>query len=750
MTTDHQERQALLAQLRGSGDPQLVARADQLAGQYHARELAGLSHDVYDSARARGEPPHGWVRASENLDLLRERMPGLQADDTALLDLLRPEASGFRAEIYLPDPAILGPGYQPTVVFKGSANEVVGPDGQLRGTAAEDFLGNNFPQSIGLKTDYYDRAMNLATELQRQGLDFDLSGHSLAGGMASAASAVTGMRAVTFNAAGLHPETTARFSHENGGLPLYDTGPRVTAWQVRGDLLNDGVQGDLANMGSLERQRMAGLLSDVSSVLQNVPQARSLLEDKLLDGIPAASHPSINAFLDRLAAGDTAHLIRDLPQAAGDRQPALEAMTQQEQALVRRENAASIGDLQRLGGPLLNVAWATARGADMGRSAGEQVAGGGRAIGGGVAWTGDVANAATSGFGQVAERGYQYTGATVDIGTRAAGEVAAHARQAGAGLEALGDHGRGIAQQAGSRVEGAMWRGVAGIAGIFSDSARDDLEARASQAEAQGDAARMRSQVAADDAIARGATDAAGWRNAAGAAGQDARQSIEQFGAGRRQAYVYVGQQLDSGAEVAGAEITRVTSHAPVAGAALGGTTGFIAGGVVTYNPGTPYGALNLASTVRLATEAGRGVQESLGRHGMDSAMIPSLDRVIAEQEQAARAQLQQREAERATPAPVPDASVRDDTASRGRSTDVELTVERLLAAARGGASDVRETLAGVMESSAARAWLARGGSAHAVAAVEAPTPAVTTQDLATATAVAAARPDPVEGDPAR
>ncbi len=84
-----------------------------------------------------------------------------------LLDELQPDKSGFRAEIYLPDPKILGPGYKPVVAIKGSSGEVVTSRG-LRDTTKEDFLANNFPQSVGLETDYYDRAMTLAEGSQSQ------------------------------------------------------------------------------------------------------------------------------------------------------------------------------------------------------------------------------------------------------------------------------------------------------------------------------------------------------------------------------------------------------------------------------------------------------------------------------------------------------------------------------------------------------------------------------------------------------
>jgi hypothetical protein len=110
--------------------------------------------------------PAGWVRASENLPTLRQQMPELAGiDDQTLREYLQPKNSGFRAEIYLPDPAILGPGYKPTTAFKGSNGEVLQADGTRRETGPEDFGANNFPQAIGQKTDYYDRAMRLATTL---------------------------------------------------------------------------------------------------------------------------------------------------------------------------------------------------------------------------------------------------------------------------------------------------------------------------------------------------------------------------------------------------------------------------------------------------------------------------------------------------------------------------------------------------------------------------------------------------------
>src|SRR5690606_20591877 len=123
-----------------------------------------------------------WKRGSEHYELLREWAPGLGVNEAQLRAMLKPEGSGFRAEVYLPNPEILGAGFKPTLVFKGSGGEVVNSAGTPRNTTTEDFLGNNFPQSVGVQTDYYDKAMSLGLLLRRAGLDFEIGGHSLGAG----------------------------------------------------------------------------------------------------------------------------------------------------------------------------------------------------------------------------------------------------------------------------------------------------------------------------------------------------------------------------------------------------------------------------------------------------------------------------------------------------------------------------------------------------------------------------------------
>ncbi len=248
--TERETQEKLVSDLRAAGE---TGRADRLAGGYHAQY-------VYVSARGEGKPPVGWTRASEHPEMLQALAPGL--DRRQIDNMLHPPGSGYRAEIYLPDKSVLGADAKPVLVFKGSTGMIVDPaaPGGKRESAAEDFLANNVPQGLGLKTDYYDRAMDAATRLKGvQGFQFEIAGHSLGGGMASAAGAVTGVETTTFNAAGLHANTAKRYADEHG-LQVYDTKRNVDAYQVGGEMLTDGQTG-IQKMDAARRVE-AGRLAD--------------------------------------------------------------------------------------------------------------------------------------------------------------------------------------------------------------------------------------------------------------------------------------------------------------------------------------------------------------------------------------------------------------------------------------------------------------------------------------------------------
>jgi hypothetical protein len=176
------------------------------AGQ--ARELALLAADVY---RDTPNPPAGYRVAVEG-DLGKL---GLKPSD------LTSAQSPFLARVYVKG---AGADTQYIVAFRGS-------------TSGSDW-GTNIRQSVGLSSDHYRRALYVGSKLAlAQNANVVITGHSLGGGLASAAAIASGREAATFNSAGLSEATidAARSIHDAAGVQSQDN---VNAYYVRGEILS--------------------------------------------------------------------------------------------------------------------------------------------------------------------------------------------------------------------------------------------------------------------------------------------------------------------------------------------------------------------------------------------------------------------------------------------------------------------------------------------------------------------------------
>jgi hypothetical protein len=131
---------------------------------------------------------HGWKRLEADA---QGRILDRQGQPTGLTQRdLEDAGSGFRAAIYQND--------------KG---EVVTAFAGTHGLNGPDVVAD-VGQGLGLKTAQYAEAAALATKVKsRYGDAAAFTGHSLGGGLASAAAVATGSPAVTFNAAGLSDDT---------------------------------------------------------------------------------------------------------------------------------------------------------------------------------------------------------------------------------------------------------------------------------------------------------------------------------------------------------------------------------------------------------------------------------------------------------------------------------------------------------------------------------------------------------------
>jgi hypothetical protein len=136
-----------------------------------------------------------------------------------------------------------------------------------RGTEGPDKLDvrANVLQAFGLESAQYTQAIYVAQQLKRTfGDRLSFTGHSLGGGLASAQALATGLPAITFNSAGLNPETMRR-ALGSGFDSAWARGPSlVSAYYVKGDPLSQIQDGAYlpAGMGARGREIAQGMAAD--------------------------------------------------------------------------------------------------------------------------------------------------------------------------------------------------------------------------------------------------------------------------------------------------------------------------------------------------------------------------------------------------------------------------------------------------------------------------------------------------------
>lgn len=176
--------------------PHRVAECAELSD---ARNKALLSDDTYNIDPTPDDKKDLLVKTGyQRLDLKSDPEAFQEilgtSDPETLKELLEPDGTDFRARVYKK-----GEG--------DNAEYVIG----YRGTQTGADWKQNFIQGSGGHSDSYDRAMRLAGRAdafaEANGKPVSFTGHSLGGGMASAASVQTGRSASTFNAAGLNAHT---------------------------------------------------------------------------------------------------------------------------------------------------------------------------------------------------------------------------------------------------------------------------------------------------------------------------------------------------------------------------------------------------------------------------------------------------------------------------------------------------------------------------------------------------------------
>jgi len=648
-----QQRNEFIAEMRAqaarSGDSKIAAEANALERQYHVRDVAGLADDVYESAAHRPSSQPGWIRASEHPDLLRQA--GVNWTDQQIKQYLQPDDSNFRAEIYLPDPKVYGPDVKPVVCYKGSNGAVVAHDNSgkevTRESASEDWVNNGL-QGAGLESDYYNRAMRLANDLKNSplGHGFEIAGHSLGGGLASSASAITGVSAITFNSSGLNPITAQRFA-EKQGLSVFGTDKTITAYQVKGEVLTDG-QAMVGRMDALQRMQM-GTVATMAADVSRLPEARQLLTTQLGQLLPHSKQAQQDALglIDYLAEHSGSRTLKQVPTAAGQVQPVLEAkMRDAHGNLVDRPKEPALSEVAKDAGPLLNVLSGAVAGAYVGKKAGEGIAAAGKVTDVALDTVGDGYRVGGKITGQAVEAGAQTFGKISGLQVRGGGEVIAQVRVASGYLEAAVPMTQCVTQRWGNETSNALLRAASHLP--FADKIAPGLRQEADRRDQATDAYCDQKTAQASGALDHAGRDANSIRQTAGRGAQLLEQAANQAGANLRKSTEQTGATIDQAFDQAGRGVRNLTGHAPTALAATGAGLGTVVAAEATYLG--PSGLMNAWQTRAVIKHAPGAGNEATQRHLMTETVIPSLDARTQSLEHAAVKQLTQ-------PAPARESS---------------------------------------------------------------------------------------------
>ena len=191
-------------------------------------QLAEMANDSYDLSG-----PDGLTGTQSEKDLAAAGWTRLQPEGDHLVDAsgnkiaidpasLEDKSSGFRAAIYQ------NPQGQYVVAYAGTNPKEL-PD-----------IGADATQAFGLETKQYNQAISLAKEAEVAFGDGNVvfTGHSLGGGLASAAALAIDASAVTFNAAGVSNETMRSLGlNPNGTRDQVADSGQVRRYVVNGDPL---------------------------------------------------------------------------------------------------------------------------------------------------------------------------------------------------------------------------------------------------------------------------------------------------------------------------------------------------------------------------------------------------------------------------------------------------------------------------------------------------------------------------------
>ena len=196
--------------------PDFSEAAKMLALSYFAynRTTKKKDKDDYDMDDSLDglSPEQKAMLKSEKLEgyekLNAEEMDKLGINSTDLNDT----KTGFKADIYKDKNGDY------VLVYRGTYSDPDHPENDLVHDWSKEWTDDNMRQGLGMGSEQYNKSIDIAKKVNRnkpKGKQLTITGHSLGGGLATAAGAATGSKTYAFCPAGVHPNTYKMYGVQN-------------------------------------------------------------------------------------------------------------------------------------------------------------------------------------------------------------------------------------------------------------------------------------------------------------------------------------------------------------------------------------------------------------------------------------------------------------------------------------------------------------------------------------------------------
>ena len=120
--------------------------------------------------------------------------------------------TGFKADIYKDKNGDY------VLVYRGTYSDPDHPENDLVHDWSKEWTDDNMKQGLGMGSEQYEKSIDIAKKVNRnkpKGKQLTIAGHSLGGGLATAAGAATGSKTYAFCPAGVHPNTYKMYGVQN-------------------------------------------------------------------------------------------------------------------------------------------------------------------------------------------------------------------------------------------------------------------------------------------------------------------------------------------------------------------------------------------------------------------------------------------------------------------------------------------------------------------------------------------------------